>query len=51
MKNLLNFGNEFLDDADLKDVKAYKKMMKSRVKMQKRVKKEQLLFGILPKDY
>jgi hypothetical protein len=31
MKNLLNFGNEFLDDADEKDRKAYKKMMKSRV--------------------
>jgi hypothetical protein len=25
--------------------------MKSRVKMQKRIKKEQLLFGVLPKDY
>ena len=51
MKNLINFGNEFLEDADDKDKKAYKQMMKSRVKMQKRVTKEQLLFGIDPKDY
>ena len=51
MKNLLNFGKEFLEDADENDKKQYKKMMKSRVKMQKRIKKEQMLFGILPNDY
>jgi len=33
MKNILNFGNEFLDDADEKDRKAYKQMMKSRIQM------------------
>ena len=31
MKNLLNFGKEFLEDADEKDKKAYKHMMKNRV--------------------